>query len=200
MCHPEMSSAKDSVGEVGTTSSSQNVLTVNIQANTKKAADAGNEQVKKPMDTKKLDGSVTDLSRSQKDQVSDSESMLSEDDDFLVVATKVTPPQPVVFSPLIAETQVEVGPLWNILRFSMPKVKIFGKGRLLQLFVHAQTMNIARDGNCLFQAISYEISYSEQYHAHVRREICNFIETYDMDLKPFIRKSQGKTYIEGSGM
>ena len=46
----------------------------------KKVADEGSEQVKKPTDTKKLDGSV--LSRSQKDEVSDSESMLSEDDDF----------------------------------------------------------------------------------------------------------------------
>ena len=43
-------------------------------------------------------------------------------------------------------------------------------------------------------------SNSEQYHADVRREICNFIETYDKDLKPFIKKGQGKMYIEGSGM
>ena len=39
-----------------------------------------------------------------------------------------------------------------------------------------------------------------KYHDHVRREICNFIETYDKDLKPFIKKGQGKTYIEGSVM
>ena len=120
----------------------------------KKVADAGSEQVKKPTDTKKLDGSV--LSRSQKDEVSDSESMLSEDDDF-----------------------------WT--------------GIPLKPFVHAQTMKIARDGNSLFQAISDGIGNSEQYHAHVRREICNFIETYDKDLKLFIKKGKGKTYIEGGG-
>ena len=31
-------------------------------------------------------------------------------------------------------------------------------------------------------------------------KICNFIKTYDKDLKPFIKKDQGKMYIEGSGM
>ena len=178
-CHPEMSSAKGRVGGVATTSSSENLLTANIDINSKKVVDAGNEQVKKLMDTKKLGGSVTDKSGLQKDDFSDSDTMLSEDDDFLVVATKVTPPQPVVFSPLTAEMQVEVGPLFNISQFSMAKVQIFGRGRLLKPFVHAQAMKIAGDGSYLFCAISYAISNSEQYHAHVRREICNFIETYD---------------------
>ena len=82
MCHQDMSSAEASVGGFVTASSSGN---------------AGNEQVKKLMNTKKLEGSVTDKSRLQKDDFSGSDSMLSEDDDFLVVATKVTPPQPVVF-------------------------------------------------------------------------------------------------------
>ena len=199
-CHPEMLSAKGRVGGVVTTSSSVNLLTANIDINSKKVADAGNEQVKKLMDTKKLAGSVTDKSRLQKDDFSDSDTMLREDDDFLVVATKVTPPQSVVFSPLTAEMQVEVGPLLNISQFSMPKVQIFGRGRLLKPFVHAQIMKIAGDDNCLFQAISYAISNSEQYHALVRREICNFIETYDKDLKPLMKKGQGKMYIEGSGM
>ena len=87
--------------------------------------------------------------------------MLSDDDDFLVVATKVTPLQPVVFSPLTAETQVEVRPLLNIFQFSIPKVHFFGKGRLLKPFVHAQTLKIAGDCNCLFEAISYGISNIE---------------------------------------
>ena len=129
---------------------------------------------------------------------SDSDSMLSDDDNFLVMATKVTPPQPVVFSPLTAETQVEVGPLLNILRFAIRKVQFFGMGRLLKPFVHAKTLKIAGDGSCLFWAISYGISNTELNHTHVRREICNFIETYDKDLKPFIKKGQGKKYIEGS--
>ena len=32
----------------------------------------------------------------------------------------------------------------------------------------------------------------ELCHTHVRREICNFIETYDKDLKLFIKKGQGR--------
>ena len=110
-CHPEMLSTKGS---------SENLSTANIDVNSKKVADAGNEQVKKLNDTKKLGGSVTDKSRLQKDDFSNSDTMLSEDDDFLVVATKVTLPQPVVFSPLTAETQVDMGPLLNILQFSLP--------------------------------------------------------------------------------
>ena len=140
------------------------------------------------------------MCKARKHEVSDSNIMLSDDDDFLVMATKVTPPQPVVFSPLTAETQVEVGPLLNILHFAIPKVQFFGMGRLLKPFVHAKTLKIAGDGNCLFRAISYGISNTELYHTHVRREICNFIKTYDKDLKLFIKKGQGKKYIEGSRM
>ena len=109
------------------------------------------------------------MCKAQKHEVSDSDSMLSDDDNFLVVATKVTPPQPVVFSPLTAGTQVEVRPLLNILRFAILKVQFFGMGRLLKPFVHAKTLKIAGDGNCLFQAISYGISNTELYHTHVRR-------------------------------
>ena len=148
-------------------------------------ADKEDEESKKNTDT---------MCKAQKHEVSDSDSMLSNDDNFLVVATKVTPLQPLVFSPLPAETQVEVGPLLNILCFATPKVQFFGMGRLLKPFVHAKTLKIAGDGNCLFQAIRYGISNMELYHTHVRREICNFIETYDKDLKLFIKKGQGKKY------
>ena len=169
---------KDDSPQISTTKCNDNV-------------DTEDEELKKHTDT---------LCKSQKHEVSNSDSMLSNDDDFLVVAIKVTPPQPVVFSPLTAETQVEVRPLLNILWFSIPKVKFFGRGRLLKPFVHAKTLKIAGDGNCLFQAISYGISNTELYHTHVRREICNFIEMYDKDLKQFIKKGQGKMYIEGSQM
>ena len=124
-------------------------------------ADTEDEELKKHTDT---------LCKSQKHEVSDSDSMLSNDDDFLVVATKVTPLQPVVFSPLTAETQVEVRPMLNILRFSIPEVQFFRRGRLLKPFVHAKTLKIAGDGNCLFWAISYGISNTELYHTNVRRE------------------------------
>ena len=154
-------------------------------------ADKEDEESKKNTDT---------MCESQQHEVSDSNSMLSNDDDFLVVATKVTPLQPVVFPPLTAETQVEVGPLLNILCFVIPKVQFFGMGRLLRPFVHAKTLKIAGDGNYQFRAIIYEISNTELYHTHVRREICIFIETYDNDMKPFIKKGQGNKYIEGGQM
>ena len=74
------------------------------------------------------------LCKSQKHEVSNSDSMISNDDDFLLVASKVTPPQPVVFSPLTGETQVEIGPLLNIFRFSLPKVQFFWKGETIETF------------------------------------------------------------------
>ena len=67
-------------------------------------------------------------------------------------------------------------------------------------FVHAKTLKITGDGNCLFRAISYGISNTELYHTHVRTEICNFTEMYGKDFKLFIKKGQGKMYIEGSQM
>ena len=78
-----MLAANSTMDGVATTSSSGNVLTANIHVNTKKVADTENEKVKKPRDTQKMEGSII--------EVSNSESMLSDDDNFLVVATKVTP-------------------------------------------------------------------------------------------------------------
>ena len=80
---PQMLAAHSTIDGVATTSSSGNVPTANINVNTKKVADTENEKVKKPRDTQKVEGNII--------EVSNSESMLSDDDDFLVVATKVTP-------------------------------------------------------------------------------------------------------------
>ena len=144
---------------------------------------------------------IIDLTgESPKDALSNSESMLSKDNDFLVVTSEVMPLQPVTFTPLNPPTQAEVRPLLNIFRICLPKVHIFRIGRLLKPFVHTHTRKIGGDGNCLFRAISYAVCNSEQYHLQVRREICNFIETYDHDLKPFIKLGKGKKYVESSGM
>ena len=203
---------KDESPQILTTKCNEDGIATSSEADCKQGPTA-NKQVKKDdspqLSTTKCNDNVdtedeeskkhTDtLCKSQKHEVSNSDSMLSDDDDFLVVATKVTPLQPVVFSPLTAETQVEAGPLLNILQFSIPKVQFFGRGKLLKPFVHAKTLKITGHGNCLFQAINYGINSTELYHTHVRREICNFIEMYDKDLKLFIKKGQGKMYKEGS--
>ena len=205
---------KDDSPQISTTKCNDDGVATSIEANCKQALTA-NKQVKKDdspeiSTTKCYDNADKEdeeskkntdtMCKVQKHEVSNFDSMLNNDDNFLVVATKVTPLQAVVFSPLTAETQVEVRPLLNILCFAIPKVQFFGMGRLLEPFVHAKTLKIAGIGNCLFWAISYGISNTELYHTHVRREICNFIETYGKDLKLFIKKGQGKKYIEGSQM
>ena len=98
-------------------------------------ADKEDEELKKNMDT---------MCKSQKHEVSNSDSMLSDDDDFLVMATKVTPLQPVVFSPLTTETQVEFRPLLNILHFAIPRVQLFGMGRLETFCTCKNTKNCWR--------------------------------------------------------
>ena len=157
------------------------------------------------VDTGNLNGDgsahIIDLTgESPKDELSDSESKLSEDNDFLVVTSEVQPPQPLAFTRLTPQTQAEVRPLLNIFRFCLSKVHIFRIGRLLKPFVHAHTQEIAGDGNCLFRVISYAVCNSEQYHPQVWREICNFIETYNHDLKLLIKTGEGKKYVESSGM
>ena len=45
---------------------------------------------------------------------------------------------------------------------------------------------IKGDGNCYFHAISYSICGEERYYAAIRNAICDFISTFDGDLKPFL--------------
>ena len=87
---PWMLAANSTMDRVATTSNSGNVLTANINVNTKKVVDTENEKVKKPRDIQKMEGSII--------EVSNSESILSDDDDFLVVATKVPPTTCSVFT------------------------------------------------------------------------------------------------------
>ena len=197
-----------SKAKVLTTSKAKlSTVTSNIQKNTSSAqvnniATTSSQVANKPIpdanqvvDTGNLNGDgsayIIDLTgESPEDELSDSESLLSKDNDFLVVTSEVKPPQSVAFTPLSPQTQAEVRPLLNIFRFCLPKVHIFGIGRLLKPFVLAHVWKIGGDSNCLFRAISYAVYNSEQYHLQVRREICNFIETYDHDLKPFIKMGE----------
>ena len=54
---------------------------------------------------------------------------------------------------------------------------------------------IKGDGNCYFRAISYSICGEEIYHADIMNAVCDFISTFDADLKPFLVKGKGKEYI-----
>ena len=59
---------------------------------------------------------------------------------------------------------------------------------------------IKGDGNCYFCAISYSICGEERYYAVIRNAVCDFISTFDGDLKPFLTRGKGKEYIQKSKM
>ena len=59
---------------------------------------------------------------------------------------------------------------------------------------------IKGDGNCYFRAISYSICGKEMYYAAIRNAVCDFISTFNADLKPFLTRGKGKEYLQKSNM
>ena len=44
------------------------------------------------------------------------------------------------------------------------------------------------DGNCYFRANRYAISGTEDFHDKVRERVCDYIEYFDNDVAPFLKK------------
>ena len=65
----------------------------------------------------------------------------------------------------------------------MPKY-IFG-GIAKGLKAPKYVFHMGDDGNCLFRAISYILTGSEDMHFTVRQSICDYIEVHYQDLQPF---------------
>ena len=59
---------------------------------------------------------------------------------------------------------------------------------------------IREDGYCYFHAISYSICGEERYYAAIRNAVCDFISTFDGDLKLFVTRGKGKEHIQKSKM
>ena len=51
---------------------------------------------------------------------------------------------------------------------------------------------IRGSGNCSFHMISYSICGEERYYAATRNAVCDFISTFNGDLKPFLTRGKGK--------
>lgn len=49
---------------------------------------------------------------------------------------------------------------------------------------------IIADGNCFFRAISYSLSYSQDYHHTVRTTLCNHILRNETAFKTFLRTNE----------
>ena len=123
---------------------------------------------------------------------------LDSDDEFTVEVWSVSKAQNWPFRPLSDTSRQEVGPLVQITSFGQyPKYAVGG----LCTQGKAPTVHQIRgDGNCYFHAISYSICGEERYYAAIRNAVCDFISTFDGDLKPFLTRGKGKEYIQKSKM
>ena len=123
---------------------------------------------------------------------------LDSDDEFTVEVWSVRKAQNWPFQPLSDTSRQEVGPLVQITSFGQyPKYAVGG----LCTQGKAPTVHkIKGDGNCYFHAISYSICGEERYYAAIRNAVCDFISTFNGDLKPFLTRGKGKEYIQKSKM
>ena len=123
---------------------------------------------------------------------------LDSDDEFTVEVWSVRKAQNWPFRPLSDTSRQEVGPLVQITSFGQyPKYAVGG----LCTQGKAPTVHkIKGDGNCYFHAISYSICGEERYYAAIRNAVCDFISTFNGDLKPFLTRGKGKEYIQKSKM
>ena len=123
---------------------------------------------------------------------------LDSDDEFNVEVWSVSKAQNWPFRPLSESSRQEVGPLVQITNFGQyPKYVLGGTCTQGKAPISAK---IKGDGNCYFRTISYSICGEEIYHADIRNAVCDFISTFDADLKPFLVKGKGKEYILKSNM
>ena len=123
---------------------------------------------------------------------------LDSNDKFNVEVWSVSKAQNWPFRPLSESSRQEVGSLVQITNFGQyPKYVLDGTCTHCKAPISAK---IKGDGNCYFRAISYSICGEEIYHADIRNAVCDFISTFDADLKPFLAKGKGKEYILKSNM
>ena len=125
--------------------------------------------------------------------------VLSSDDEFSMVCVEETPPSNWQFSPITNASRQQLGPLVQITQFYKYPDYVTGD-ECVQGKVPSAIRHIYGDGNCYFRAISYILSGVENFHMEVRRAVCDFIEVFDGDLKPFLKKGSGAAYIREKEM
>ena len=57
-----------------------------------------------------------------------------------------------------------------------------------------QVKLIKGDGNCYFRAIRLD------FHDKVRETVCDYIEYFDYDVAPFLKRDEGREYFKMSNM
>ena len=105
------------------------------------------------------------------------------------------------FMPITDNIQKYVGVQFRIIdeKFEeMPKYIFDGivKGLKPPRYV----FRIVDNGNCLFRAIVFILTESEEMHFTVRQGVRDYVEIYYQDLQPFCNFSNGESYIKESEM
>ena len=143
---------------------------------------------------------ILDITVEGEDLGSDMETteILDSDDEFSMEAWSETKALNWPFNPLTESSCQTVGPLVQVTRFGdYPKYVLGGmctQGR------PPLSRRIKGDGNCYFRAVSFYLCGEEDYYADICKAVCDFISTFDDDLKPFIKKGKGKEYLLKSKM
>ena len=94
------------------------------------------------------------------------------------------------FFPLSKHSREEIGPLVEINHIESDCMSEYDKIGWNYVEAPRQLKLIKGDGNCYFRAISNTISGPEDFHDKVRERVCDYIEHFDYDVAPFLKKKR----------
>ena len=95
------------------------------------------------------------------------------------------------FFPLSKHSREEIGPLVEINDIESDCMSEYDKGWNC-VGAPRQLKLIKGDGNYYFRTISYTISGTEDFHDKVRETVCDYIEYFDYDIAPFLKRKKVK--------
>ena len=104
------------------------------------------------------------------------------------------------FFPLSKHSREEIGPLVEINHIATDCMSEYDKIRWNCVGAPRWLKLINGEGNCYFRAISYTISGTEDFHDKVRETVCDYIEYFDYDIAPFLKRDERREYLKRSNM
>ena len=104
------------------------------------------------------------------------------------------------FFPLSKHSREEIGTLVEINHIESDCMLEYDKIGWNSVGAPRQLKLIKGDGNCYFKAISYAISGTEDFLDKVRETVCDYIEYFNYDVVPFLKRDEGREYLKRSNM
>ena len=104
------------------------------------------------------------------------------------------------FFPVSKHSREEIGPLVEINHIEFDYMSEYDKIGWNCVGAPRRLKLIKGDGKCYFRAISYAISGTEDFHDKVRETMCDYIEYFDYDVAPFLKRDEGREYFKMSNI